>query len=225
MKKYAFDLFSDESLRLINQTSVRAAMAKTDCYGANCCWDGIVAPDGRFYYPPSSESGFCLNTKLAYFDYEKEEVITCMDTADVLLHPIRKLPHSKFHTSLNIIPRSALYPEVPYDDEDYLVVGLTHSTDRAPHHEEWLPFGHHNHVWEGFPGSQIIVYDPKTDHSMTLGTPVPQESISASDPCCKIRSCDPVVWAEPFPNCLFGSQYLAFSRVQMGKQIQYCQWS
>ncbi len=177
MKKYVYELFSEESRRLMNQTGVRAAMAKTDCYGANCCWDGVVAPDGRFYYPPSSESGFCLNTKLAYFDYDKEEVITCMDAADVLLHPIRKLPHSKFHTSLNIIPRHALYPEIPYDEEDYLVVGLTHSTDRAPHHEEWLPFGHHNHVWEGFPGSQILVYDPKTDHSMTLGTPVPQESI------------------------------------------------
>ena len=177
MKKYVYELFSEESKRLMNQTGVRAAMAKTDCYGANCCWDGVVAPDGRFYYPPSSESGFCMHSKLAYFDYDKEEVITCLDAADVLLHPIRKLPHSKFHTSLNIIPRHALYPEIPYDEEDYLVVGLTHSTDRAPHHEEWLPFGHHNHVWEGFPGSQIIVYDPKTDHSMTLGTPVPQESI------------------------------------------------
>ena len=177
-KHFVFERFSDEAMRVMNQTGVKAAMPKAEeSFGANCCWDGVVAPDGRFYYPLSSESGFCLNTKLAYFDYDEGKVTTCFDSADVLLHPIRKLPHSKFHTSLNIIPRSALYPEVPYDEKDYLIVGTTHSTDRAPHHEEWLPFGHHNHVWEGFPGSQILVWDPKTGHGMTLGTPVPQETI------------------------------------------------
>ena len=167
-----------ECKRLINQTGVRARMPKMEeSFGANACWDGIVAPDGRFYYPLSSENGFCMHTKLGYFDYDQDKVVTCFDAADVLLHPIRKLPHSKFHTCLNIIPRHALYPECPYDEKDYLVVGTTHSTDRAPHHEEWLPFGHHNHVWEGFPGSQIIVWDPKSGHGMTLGVPVPQETI------------------------------------------------
>ena len=136
-KRFEFERFSDEGMRLINQTSVKTAMPKAEeSYGANCCWDGVVAPDGRFYYPLSSENGFCLNTKLGYFDYDEGKVITCFDAADVLLHPIRKLPHAKFHTSLNIIPRHALYPEVPDDPDDYLVVGTTHSTDRAPHHEE-----------------------------------------------------------------------------------------
>ena len=178
IKRYEFDRECLEGKRLINQTGVRAGMPKMEeSYGANACWDGIVAPDGRFYYPLSSENGFCMHTKLAYLDYDQNKVVTCFDAADVLLHPIRKLPHSKFHTSLNVIPRHALYPECPYDEEDYLLVATTHSTDRAPHHEEWLPFGHHNHVWEGFPGSQIIVWDPKTERGMTLGVPVPQETI------------------------------------------------
>ena len=177
MKNYVYELFSDESKRLINQISVRAKMPGDEAYGANSCWDGVVAPDGRFYYPLSSENGYCMNTKLAYFDYEKDELVVCFDASDVLLHPIRKLPHSKFHTSLNVIPRHALYPEEPYDEDDYLLIGVTHSTDRAPHHQEWMPFGHHNHVWEGFPGSQILVWDPKTERGMSLGTPVPQESI------------------------------------------------
>ena len=178
LKRYEFNRFEDESKRLINQTSVRARMPKLEeSYGANACWDAIVAPDGKLYYPLSSEHGFCLATKLGCFDYDNDRVDVCFDAADVLLHPVRKLPHSKFHTSLNVIPRSALYPEVPYDEKDFLLVGTTHSTDRAPHHEEWLPFGHHNHVWEGFPGSQILVWDPKTKRGMTLGTPVPQETI------------------------------------------------
>ncbi len=177
-KRFEFEVGSPESKRVINQTGVRARMPKLEeSFGANACWDGVVAPDGRFYYPLSSENGYCLHTKLAYFDYDQDKVVTCFDAADVLLHPVRKLPHSKFHTCLNIIPRHALYPECPYDEKDYLIVGVTHSTDRAPQHPEWLPFGHHNHVWEGFPGSQIIVWDPKTERGMTLGTPVPQETL------------------------------------------------
>ena len=82
-KHFVFERFSDEAMRVMNQTGVKAAMPKAEeSYGANCCWDGVVAPDGRFYYPLSSESGFCLNTKLAYFDYDEGKVTTCFDSAD-----------------------------------------------------------------------------------------------------------------------------------------------
>ena len=177
-KTFVFAQDSTESKQVINQTSVRARMPKLEeSYGANACWDAVVAPDGRLYYPLSSENGFCCATKLGYFDYDEDKVVTCFDAADVLMHPIRKLPHSKFHTSMNIIPRHALYPECPYDENDYLLIATTHSTDRAPHHPEFLMMGYHNHVWEGFPGSQIVVWDPKTERGMTLGVPVPQETI------------------------------------------------
>ena len=178
-KRYAFpDRYCDEAKRLINQTGVRARMApKEGNEDANVCWDGMVAPDGMFYFPLSSESGMCGATKLARFEYDNDRVVTCFNAKEVLLQNIRRLPHSKFHTSLNAIPRNAIYPECPYDPKDYLVIATTHSTDRAPHHPEWMPFGHHNHVWEGFPGSQIVVYDPKNGHVFSLGTPVPQESI------------------------------------------------
>ncbi len=177
-KEFVFERFSDDAARVMNQTTVRSRMAPmAEGPVTNACFDGIMAPDGRFYFPLSSESGECGNTKLAYFDYDQDKVIECFDSTDILLNPIRRLPHSKFHTCLNIIPRHALYPECPYDEEDYLVVGVTHATDKAPHHPEWLPFGYHNHVWEGFSGSQILVYDPKSGHAMTLGTPVPQETL------------------------------------------------
>ncbi len=176
--RYVFERFSDDYRRLINQTSVRSRMAPLpEADKSNACWDGIVAPDGKFYFPLSSESGLCAATKLGWFDYDNDKVVVACDAEDALLSSDRKLPHSKFHTSLNVIPRNALYPEEPYDPMDYLIVGLTHSTDRAKHHQEWMPFGHHNHVWEGFPGGQIIVYDPKSGHCFSLGTPVPQETI------------------------------------------------
>ena len=47
--RYAFEAGSLEAKRVINQTAVRARMPKLEeSYGANACWDGIVAPDGRF---------------------------------------------------------------------------------------------------------------------------------------------------------------------------------
>ena len=99
VKSYVFDRGSDDARRVMNQNGVRARMPKKEeSEGANACWDAVVAPDGRLYYPLSSENGFCKHTKLAYFDYDKDEVVVCFDAADVLLHPIRKLPHSKFHT-------------------------------------------------------------------------------------------------------------------------------
>lgn len=178
MKNYVFERFSDDWRRLINQNGVKQKMiAKEGNENLNASWDGMVAPDGAFYYPLSSECGMCGTTKLARYDFANNEVQVCVDGEKVLLPVERQIPHSKFHTSLNAIPRSALYPEAKYDPLDYLVIGTTHSTDGAKHHPEWMPFGFHNHAWEGFPGSQIVVYDPKNGHSMTLGVPVPRETI------------------------------------------------
>ena len=68
-KNYVFQDREDlEGKRLINQTGVRARMPKADeSYGANACWDGIVAPDGRFYYPLSSENGFCMHKTICRY--------------------------------------------------------------------------------------------------------------------------------------------------------------
>ena len=53
--RYVFERFSDDYRRLINQTSVRARMAPLpESDKSNACWDGIVAPDGKFYFPLSS---------------------------------------------------------------------------------------------------------------------------------------------------------------------------
>ena len=65
-KQFVFERFSDEAARVINQTGVRSRMAPmADGPITNACFDGIVAPDGRFYFPLSSESGECGTTKLA----------------------------------------------------------------------------------------------------------------------------------------------------------------
>ncbi len=175
---YMFEQFTDEWKRLINQTGLKTRMPdKEGNEQFNCAWDAAAAPDGRLYFPMSSECGWCGTEKLVYYDYESNEVIDCLRGEDVLLPVKKQMPHSKLHTSINFIPRKALWPDAPDDPSDYLVLGVTHCTDGAPQHPGFMLLGFYNHIWEGFPGSQILVYDPKNKTGMTLGTPVPRESI------------------------------------------------
>jgi len=168
---YYFEQFSDAYYRLTNQTGVHQARpVEKGNENFNCCWDGDCAPDGTFYTTLSSETGKCDHAKLVRYDRETNELVDCFYAGDLVLPQERQLPHSKLHTSINFIPTGP-------KPEDYVVIATTHSTDRAKHHTEWMPFGHHNHVWEGFPGSQILVYNPKTGAAKSLGTPVPHESI------------------------------------------------
>ncbi|MBE6930438.1 MAG: hypothetical protein E7463_09170 [Ruminococcaceae bacterium] len=168
---FYFEQFSDEYFRVINQAGVKQARpVEEGNENYNACWDGACAPDGTFYTTLSSEGGKSDHAKLVRYDRETDALVECFYGGDILLPNIRQLPHSKLHTSINFIPNGP-------NPEDYLVIATTHSTDKTPFHSEWMPFGHHNHVWEGFPGSQILVYDPKTGKSESWGTPVPHESI------------------------------------------------
>ncbi|MBE6930703.1 MAG: hypothetical protein E7463_10520 [Ruminococcaceae bacterium] len=168
MKEYVFERFSDDSYRLINQAGVKEVFpVQEGNENFNACWDACISPDGKFYYTLSSESGKCDHAKMVHYDYDTNTLTECFYAGDVLLPQERQLPHSKLHTSMNFM-------------NDGRMIATTHSTDRAKHHVEWMPFGHHNHVWEGFPGSQILVWDPKTGHLESWGTPVPHESIYGS---------------------------------------------
>ena len=181
MSEYLFEYFSDDWKRVINQNGVRACMPSLEGNEEyNSIWDGKVAPDGRFYMPFSSEGAVNGVVHLKWYDYDTNDFYSAFDGRKVLQQQPRQMPHSKIHTALNPIPRHALFPECPDDPDDYLMIGTTHCTGKAPDHPASMTIQMHNHVWEGFPGSQIVVYDPKSGHAFTLGTPVPRESIYGS---------------------------------------------
>jgi hypothetical protein len=165
MARYLFEPFSDDYYRLMNQTGVKHAFPRAEGNeDYNSCWDGDIGPDGTFYFPLSSEAGKSGHTKLVRYDPDSNAIVDCFRAGDLVLPHPRHLPASKLHTSINFLP-------------DGRVIATTHSTDRAKQHSEWMPFGHHNHVWEGFPGSHILVYDPRTGQAENWGIPVPRESI------------------------------------------------
>ncbi len=162
-RSYKFRLFSDEYFTLMNQTGVRQRIGLCDIDYPGC-WDVNLSPDGTLYYAASDESGRARHTRLIAYDYPTDTARICVKAEEVTLPTARQLPVTKFHESISMLPDGRLFM-------------TTHSTDRAPAHPEWMPFAHHTHIWEGWPGSTMVCYDPKTGKSENWGIPVPRETI------------------------------------------------
>ena len=128
------------------------------------CWDTNLSPDGILYYAACDESGRASHARLVAYDYRTDTAKICVKAEEVVLPKPRQLPVTKFHESITFLP-------------DGRVFATTHSTDRAPGHPEWMPFAHHTHVWDGWPGSTMVCYDPKTGKVENWGVPAPRESI------------------------------------------------
>jgi len=162
-RTHKFAMFSDEYFRSINQAGVRQRIGLCDLdYPA--CWDTKLSPDGILYYAPADASGRAHHTRLVAYDYHTDSAWTCFKSELVTLPNPRQFPVTKLHESISFL-------------SDGRVFATTHSTDRAPTHPEWMPFAHHTHIWEGWPGSTMVCYDPKTGTVENWGVPAPRESI------------------------------------------------
>ena len=161
MDRYLLE--TDDEYRVMSQVGV-----KQYCYPErqphNTIWDSAVGPDGKFYYALGSEISSSEYARLCRYDYETNTVEELFKVEDVILPTDRSIRASKFHSSIGFMP-------------DGRMIMTTHTTDKSPRHPTWLPYAYYHHLWEGFAGGNIIVYDPKTGHAENLGIPVPHESI------------------------------------------------
>lgn len=162
-RTYLFKLFSDDYFRVINQAGVRQRVGLCGITHGGC-WDNLLAPDGTLYYSPSDESGEGNHTRLVAYDYDTDTAKICVYPEKTTVSRIREQPMTKFHESLTVLPDGRIFM-------------TTHTTDRAPHQPEWMPHALSTHIWEGFPGSHMFVYDPKTGKTENWGIPVPRETI------------------------------------------------
>ena len=161
MKKHLLNGLKD--YRVMSQKGV-----KQYCYPLesthNAIWDSNVSPDGELYFALASEICTSGYVRLCKYDYKRNIPEVCFAAEDVILPSGRTIRASKFHSSICFMP-------------DGKLVMTTHTTDKSPAHPTWMPEAYYHHLWEGFPGSHIIVYDPKTGEAKNLGCPVPRESI------------------------------------------------
>ena len=162
-KTYLIDLYDPETLRLIDQRGVRQCVVPNPTTHT-ACWDTILAPDGQLYLSLCSELTTGEYTKLARYDPTSNTIQELHYLKERLFSSDRMIRPSKLHTSFSWL-------------EDGRLIMLTHTTDKAPQHPAWMPQAYYANPWEGFPGSSMLIYDPKTDHLENLGIPVPRETL------------------------------------------------
>ena len=164
MKKYLLNSRADH--RLVSQQGL-----KQYCYpprfSHNAIWDSNAGPDGKLYYGLATEIATAGYVRLCSYDYATNQVEELFKAEDVVLPLDRAIRASKFHSSICFMP-------------DGRMIMTTHTTDKSPRHPTWMPIAYYHHLWDGFAGGSIIIYDPKTNKAENLGIPVPHESIYGS---------------------------------------------
>ena len=163
MKTYFYE--GPEDFKLISQKGVQLYMFKEE--PNNSIWDSRVSDDGTLYLSLSSELMHSGYARLYSFDYKTNTAQKCIEVEKVILPQERAIRASKFHTSISFL-------------NDGNMAMTTHTTDKAPQHPTWLPEAFYGHIWEGFAGSHIVKYNPKTKETWNLGIPVPRESLYGS---------------------------------------------
>lgn len=161
-RSYVIKQGNAEDFRIMNQSGVKQAIVNEPAH--NACWDANLSPDGVLYFSVCSEHTNHEYAKLYKYEFENNSASQCFYTKDFLLKSDRYLRDSKFHTSINFKP-------------DGKLIMVTHSTDKSPCHPSWLPYSFVSNPWEGFPGGELMEYDPKTGKVELFGIPAPRESI------------------------------------------------
>ncbi|MBR2377051.1 MAG: hypothetical protein IKA85_04645 [Clostridia bacterium] len=161
-KKYIIRQGVKEDFYMMNQTGVKQVIINEPNH--NACWDANLSKDGILYFSVCSEHTHHEFAKLYKYEFDKNQATECFYTRDFLLKSDRYLRDSKFHTSINFKP-------------DGKLIMVTHSTDKSPCHPAWLPCSFVSNPWEGFPGGELMEYDPKTGKVELFGIPAPRESI------------------------------------------------
>jgi WD40 repeat protein len=163
MEKYF--LKSPNDYKLMSQKGVKQYFFLSE--QNNSVWDSNLSSDGKVFMSLSSELTSCGYARLYEYDYKTNQAKKLFNVEEVILPQDRAIRASKFHTSISFLTNGK-------------IAMTTHSTDKSPLHPTWLLEAYFNHIWEGFAGSNIVVYDPKTKEASNLGIPAPRESLYGS---------------------------------------------
>ena len=154
--------FPDELLQVVPQNTVRMAQVVEGKH--NSSWDYVVGPNGKHYFSVCAEGLDSSYFRLYEYTPEDNTCKRLFGLEEVAITYPRMIRGSKIHSSFTFMP-------------DGRLIFASHTTAAAPGHPRWMPFAYYNHLWEGFPGSNLLIYDPKTGECTDLGIPVPRESI------------------------------------------------
>ena len=161
-KEYLIDPKIPEDFRVVPQNGVSQYVLEKSVH--NACWDSIITPEGRIFFSFCSELTTSDYGALAEFCPKTGKVDRLFYSRDYIGNRPRAIRDSKIHTSLAV-------------RNDGTLIMATHTTDKAPGHPAWLPEGYFGNLWEGYPGSTMFLYDPKSGAVTNLGVQTPGESV------------------------------------------------
>lgn len=147
----------------------------------NACWDMVISKDGRVFFSVCGESYIAEYARLYEYDYKNKKLIHHFNLEDKILLREECLRTSKFHTALSFM-------------EDGRIITATHTTSPSPNHPIWMPYEYANHQWEGYPGSDILIYDPATGTVENKGTLSPYDTIYGGTYCPKTGDYFCITW-------------------------------
>ena len=130
----------------------------------NAIWDMAISPDGRVFFSLCAELAESRYVRLYEYLPEQNAFKRHFRFEDRVIVQDQQIRASKFHTCMCFL-------------DDGRIIMTTHTTAQAPQHPTWMVEGYYHHLWEGFPGSNLLIYDPATGALENRGIPVPHETI------------------------------------------------
>jgi len=149
---------------LVPQDGVRVTMFPTLDPQPNSIWDLIVTSKGRVFVPLCSELAARRSAMLYEYRLSDGGLELCFDVAREVCPLDGAIIPSKIHSCMS-------------EMEDGRIIMATHTTVAAKGHPAWLLPHYYDHPWEGFQGSNLLIYDPATKALENLGVPVPRDTI------------------------------------------------
>lgn len=163
MRITTLDRISERNLRLLPQSAIRCAFVD-ERDRRNAIWDMLVTKSGRCFFAVCAELHVCEAAGLYEYVYSSNEIKCCFELEKVMCYHKDAIMPSKIHTSMS-------------EMNDGRLIMTTHTTAQSRLHPYWHPEPFINHVYEGYQGSNILIYDPESGALENRGIPVPHESI------------------------------------------------
>ena len=164
--KHPYTVMKDkpaEFFHLIPQTGVTHIHCMEDPQH-NAVWDMAISPEGRVFFSACGESYLALYARLYEYDHANKKVIRHFALDDKVIMNDTALHTSKFHTAMSFIGGGR-------------ILSATHTTSPAPSHPTWMPYEYAEHPYEGYQGSELIMYNYLTGEVKGLGVISPHDTV------------------------------------------------
>lgn len=148
--------------RLIPQQAVKHKLFENCTHNAS--FDILETKEGRVFFSLCAELQTTNYVHLYEYLPDTNAFRLHFRLEDITFQQDIAIRPSKFHTSIA-------------EMNDGRLIMASHTTAQSPLHPAWMPGQYYYHQFEGYQGSDILIYDPRTGAVEHRGIPVPRESI------------------------------------------------